>query len=145
MTKDSANDICLKKDGALCVILVVKDRAQASDDLLEKLDGVAQSFTSKINRGISFLFSWIDENTEKDFASVFGLEDSPKLVILNPGKRKRFLIHEGEIEAEAIEATFNKILGGDARFKNIKGNALPELVSAYEKGEAAADAKKQDL
>ena len=45
MTKDSANDICLKKDGALCVILVVKDRAQASDSLLEKLDGVSQSLS----------------------------------------------------------------------------------------------------
>jgi hypothetical protein len=26
MTKDSGNDICLKKDGALCVILVVKNK-----------------------------------------------------------------------------------------------------------------------
>jgi hypothetical protein len=26
MTKDSGNDICLKKDGALCIILVVKDK-----------------------------------------------------------------------------------------------------------------------
>lgn len=27
VTKDSANDICLKKDGALCIIMVVKDKA----------------------------------------------------------------------------------------------------------------------
>lgn len=27
MTQDSANDICLKKDGALCIILVAKDEA----------------------------------------------------------------------------------------------------------------------
>jgi hypothetical protein len=66
----------------------------------------------------------------------------PKLVILNPGKRKRFLIHDGAIDESSIEATFNKILGGDARFKNIKGNKLPELVSAYaEDGEA----QKTDL
>jgi len=26
ITKDSGNDICLKKDGALCVIMVVKDK-----------------------------------------------------------------------------------------------------------------------
>lgn len=49
----------------------------------------------------------------------------PRLVILNPGKRKRFLIHEGELNGAGIENTFNKILGGDARFKNIKGNKLP--------------------
>jgi len=51
--------------------------------------------------------------------------------VLNPGKRKRFLIHEGDVTEEAIEATLDKILGGDARFKNIKGNKLPELVSSY--------------
>ena len=51
--------------------------------------------------------------------------------MLNPGKRKRFLIHEGEITESKIEETLDKILGGDARFKNIKGNALPPLVSDY--------------
>jgi hypothetical protein len=50
---------------------------------------------------------------------------------MNPGKRKRFLIHEGAITGEGIEKTLDKILGGDARFKNIKGNKLPALVSAY--------------
>jgi hypothetical protein len=51
--------------------------------------------------------------------------------VLNPGKRKRFLIHEGEITEANIEKTLDTILGGDARFKNIKGNKLPELVSEY--------------
>jgi len=55
----------------------------------------------------------------------------PKLVIMNPGKRKRFLIHDGPITEDGIEKTLDKILGGDARFKNIKGNKLPPLVSAY--------------
>lgn len=50
---------------------------------------------------------------------------------MNPGKRKRFLIHEGPITEAGIETTLDKILGGDARFKTIKGNALPALVSPY--------------
>tara|TARA_B110000285_G_C15061642_1_gene582715 strand:- start:90 stop:260 length:171 start_codon:yes stop_codon:yes gene_type:complete len=54
---------------------------------------------------------------------------------LNPGKRKRFLIHEGDISEAHIEKTLDKILGGDARFKNIKGNKLPALVSAYPEAE----------
>lgn len=134
MTKDSANDICLKKGGSLCVVLLVKDKASLDESLLEKLDAVSQSFTSKISRGITFIFSWLNASTESEFASVFGVEqgDMPKLVILNPGKRKRFLIHDGEINEAGIENTFNKILGGDARFKNIKGNKLPELVSMYD-------------
>ena len=64
---------------------------------------------------------------------MFGLEnhDEPRIVILNPGKRKRFLIHEGDISESHIEKTLDKILGGDARFKNIKGNKLPALVSDW--------------
>jgi hypothetical protein len=54
-------------------------------------------------------------------------------VVLNPGKRKRFLLHEGDITASKLEETLDKILGGDARFKSIKGNKLPELVSDYPK------------
>jgi len=50
---------------------------------------------------------------------------------LNPGKRKRFLVHTGDITESGIEGTLDKILGGDARFKNIKGNKLPELTSEY--------------
>lgn len=54
-------------------------------------------------------------------------------MVLNPGKRKRFLLHEGEIDADGIQKTLDKILGGDARFKAIKGNKLPALVSEYPK------------
>lgn len=134
MTKDSANDICLKKGGSLCVVLLVKDKASLDESLLERLDTVSQTFTSKISRGITFIFSWLNTSAESEFASVFGVDsaDMPKLAILNPGKRKRYLIHDGEINEQSIETTFNKILGGDARFKNIKGNKLPELVTMYD-------------
>lgn len=86
------------------------------------MNAVGQNFASKISRGISFYFMWLDASTEPDFASIFNLEDKfPKVVILNPGKRKRFLLHEGDITEKAIELTLDKILGGDARFKAIKG------------------------
>lgn len=80
--------------------------------------------------------SYLVAENEPEFAKTFGLEshDEPKIVILNPGKRKRFLIHEGDISESHIEKTLDKILGGDARFKNIKGNKLPALVSAYPEG-----------
>jgi len=45
---------------------------------------------------------------------------------LNPGKRKRWLLHEKEITFEGLKYTLEKILGGDARFKRIKGN-LPKF------------------
>ena len=96
------------------------------------MDNVSQKFTSKISRGIDFLFSWLSVADEAEFGKVFNQEDYPKLVILNPGKRKRFMVLEGDITGDNIENAFNKILGGDARFKNIKGNKLPELVTEYQ-------------
>jgi len=96
------------------------------------MNKVSQDFASKISRGISFYFMWIDATAESDFVSSFNTSDYPKMVILNPGKRKRFLTHEGELNAKGIEKTLDVILGGDARFKAIKGNKMPELVSKYE-------------
>jgi hypothetical protein len=52
-------------------------------------------------------------------------------VILNPGKRKRYLIHDKEFNEAGLSVTFEKILGGDAKFVNIKGNELPKLVSNF--------------
>jgi hypothetical protein len=75
---------------------------------------------------------WLDASVETSFSNVFGVSDSlPSVIILNPGKRKRYLVHPNEINGSNIEMTLDKILGGDAKFTNIKGNALPELVSKY--------------
>jgi uncharacterized protein len=49
------------------------------------------------------LFLWLDASTEKDFADIFELSSYPSVVILNPGKRKRFTLHEGEITSVAVE------------------------------------------
>lgn len=58
-------------------------------------------------------------------------EEYPRLIVLNPGKRKRILAHEGDISEKAITKTLDKILAGDAKFKVVKGNKLPDLVSEY--------------
>jgi len=75
---------------------------------------------------------WLDASAEEQFAGIFGLDNEyPSLVVLNPRKRKRFLVHQGPINVQSVELTLDKILGGDAKFKTIKGNKLPELVSEY--------------
>jgi len=63
------------------------------------MNSVSHGFASKISRGISFYFSWLNAENEPDFAAVFGSApgDDPKIVILNPGKRKRFLLHKGDL------------------------------------------------
>lgn len=51
---------------------------------------------------------------------------------MNPGKRKRYLVHNKAITENDVSDTLDKILGGDAKFVNIKDNELPKLVSKYE-------------
>ena len=64
-------------------------------------------------------------------------DDLPKVVILNPGKRKRYLVHAGAVDEAEISKTLDRILGGDAKFVNVKGNQLAELVSKYPEPEVA--------
>ena len=98
LNADSGNDVCLKKDGTLCVVLLNKD-GTIDQSHIDTLDAVSQDFVSKISRGISFTFSWLDSSTASEFASIFEqpVEQLPKVIVLNPGKRKRFLLHEGDI------------------------------------------------
>lgn len=74
---------------------------------------------------------WIDLNAEPQWKSVFGVENYPSVVILNPGKRKRFVLHEGDLNTQSLKETLEKINGGDARFKAIKGE-LPEFTMMKE-------------
>ena len=39
---------------------------------------------------------------------------------MNPGKRKRFLKHEGALDVDGLTTTLDMILGGDAKFKALK-------------------------
>jgi len=67
---------------------------------------------------------------EPEFSAMFGADSAPKMVVLNPGKRKRYLLHEGELTSGDVEKTLDKILGGDARFKGLKD--FKTLASSYD-------------
>ena len=129
LSKDSANDVCLKKDGVLCVIYVVPTAASSDQSVISAMSNVKDMFESKIERGITFNFMRLDVSQEPDFAATFNFEDGqvPGIAVLNPGKKKRFLKSEYGLTQQGITDTLDKILGGDARFKIIKGNKLPEI------------------
>lgn len=93
LSKESANDLCLKKEGILCVIYVVPEASKSDPAFLEAIDYVKDYFTSNIERGITFSYSRLDVSVESEFASVFELEEGqvPGIVVLNPGKKKRFM------------------------------------------------------
>jgi thioredoxin-like negative regulator of GroEL len=129
MSKDSANDICLKKDGTLCVIYVVADKSKSDATLVEDLDKLKDQFTSKIERGITFSFMRLDAAAEPEFAATFKLSDTqlPAIVVLNPGKKARFLVSQKEHSAAGVSEVLDVILGGDARFTRIPNDKLPAL------------------
>lgn len=129
LSKESGNDICLKKDGVLCVIYALPNAASTDPAVIQALENVNDAFTSKIERGITFNFMRLDVSAEEDFASVFNFEEGelPGLIVLNPGKKKRFLKSEYPLTQQGATDTLDKILGGDARFKMVKGQKLGEL------------------
>lgn len=77
MTEDSGNDICLKKDGSLCIILVVKDAASINKDAMNEIGQLGEEYESKISRGIAFRFMWLDASQESGFAGALGVEQYP--------------------------------------------------------------------
>jgi len=48
---------------------------------------------------------WLNGAIEKDWAKIFNYNGSDSVVVLNPGKRKRFTPHEGPITKDAISIT----------------------------------------
>jgi len=62
---------------------------------------------------------WLNAKLEKSWGELFKYENKDKVVILNPGKRKRYTEHEGDIARESISVTLDSISGGDARFNRV--------------------------
>lgn len=73
---------------------------------------------------------WLNTSVEQEWATIFGFEGTDKVVILNPGKRKRFTSHEGAITKDTISMTLENIIGGNARFNRV--SALPAFVMRTE-------------
>ena len=62
---------------------------------------------------------WLNTGIEKSWGELFKYDNKDKVVVLNPGKRRRYTEHEGEINKDAISATLDAISGGDARFNRV--------------------------
>lgn len=70
---------------------------------MDHLEDVQTNFVSTVTKGIRFSFSKLDATSEPNFAKIFNLEgDQHALVVLNAGKRKRFLVHDGDMNASAL-------------------------------------------
>jgi hypothetical protein len=54
--------------------------------------------------------------------------NGPFMMLINPGKRKRFYILENELNEDLMRDVFERLASGDLKFKNFQGNNIPELV-----------------
>ena len=113
----SSRDICLGVDSTLCVILLTNKKPQP--EVTSIFEFLNTKFDRKMERGAKFKFMWLNVEVEKAWGTLFQYDGSDKVVILNPGKRKRFTTHEGPIEKDNISNTLDTIVGGDARFARI--------------------------
>lgn len=87
----SAKDICLGTDDLLCVILLTNQKP--TKQVKDQFDALSAKFQTKMDRGLKFKFMWLNAQQEKKWAALFGYENQDKVVVLNPGKRKRFTPH----------------------------------------------------
>ena len=126
-TKESAGTLCFNVDGALCVLIVHKEKP--SDSLQNIMFSIQNWLSPKISRGIKYKFGWINSSTQNAMTTALGLKkgDGPKLVLINRGSRKRFHLYDGEITEENLQKIFDSLASGDVRFKAFKGNKLPEM------------------
>ena len=126
-TKESAGTLCFNVDGALCVLIVHKEKPK--DEIQNIMFSIQNWLSPKISRGIKYKFGWINSSTQNAMTTALGLQkgDGPKLVLINRGTRKRFHLYDGEITEQNLQKIFDSLASGDVRFKAFKGNKIPEL------------------
>jgi len=146
LTGKSHQDICFKGGGdGLCVIFATKQ--PITDEEISMLKQLKQNpnYNSQIaDRGTKFKWMWINLEIEKNYAELFELEETPGIVVFNPHKRLRFTKpDEGKADANTINSLLDKILGGDARFKVVKGQKLPTWAVRAEEPKAEKKGKEE--
>lgn len=63
-------------------------------------------YERQLDRGLAYKFMWLDSSVEREWAAKFEFNNTPKVIVLNPGKRKRYLEHEGEISTESLSKRY---------------------------------------
>lgn len=106
LNKDSANEICFKVDGIICVILVNKDKP--AEEQIQMLSNIQNWLSPKINRGVKYKFGWINSSLQTNFMQSieFPNETATGLILVNPGKRKRYYVLENDLNEDNISIFF---------------------------------------
>merc|ERR1711862_835548 len=136
LTGKSSNDICFKGEG-LCVIYL-KDGDVSSAET-EMLTALSKKFTSQLSdRGAKMKWMWMNLDIETEYKKLFSPPQLPSAVVFNPHKRLRFTaLDHGEDndvkgDEHSLEKLMDKVLGGDARFKMVPGQKMPNWAKREE-------------
>ena len=124
MHRLSVDDICLKKEGALCAILFLD--ASPSDSIKGIVKDLQKKFSNMGgDRGADMQFMWLNIKEEIEWVEKIEVPH-PGIIFLKHGKRSRYAVHQGDFESESLKKSVESILGGDGKFTNIKGG-LPKF------------------
>jgi hypothetical protein len=124
----SANDVCTSLDKTLCVIVFSNGKPVAG--IIDQLKDLKKNFENNLDRSVGFKLMWLDSSKHSHWNREFDVADNSSLQVrvLNPGRRKRYVKMEGDFSFKSIEKVLEKIVGGDARFINIKAD-LPAFAT----------------
>jgi hypothetical protein len=106
------------------VILITAEKPTRA--LKDEFEALNAKYDRKIERGTKYKFMWLNGAVEKAWAGIFGYSGNDLVVVLNPGKRKRFTPHDGPINKDAVSTTLETIIGGNARFNRVS-DSLPSF------------------
>ena len=123
----SANDICLGTQKTLCVVIFNKEKP--GDEVIKAVKEVRREYQNNLGgRGFEYSFMWINSDTQTEWVEKFEITTTPSFVILNPGRRKRYIKEDTKLTYDTMFNQMEKISGGDARFKPLRPNETPQLV-----------------
>ena len=70
-TKESAGTLCFNVDGALCVLIINKEKP--SDEIQNIMNSIQNWLNPKISRGIKYKFGWINSSSQDNMMKGLGL------------------------------------------------------------------------
>ncbi|KAF7457890.1 PDI like thioredoxin domain containing protein [Cryptosporidium felis] len=154
LTGLSYNDVCGKhKD--LCVIYLKNGELLMEEQ--EMLEELQELFTPHISgRGTNFKWMWMNVLIENEFLRLFNDDGKkiilPSVAILGTNKRLKFTVLPKNIDGDlqtasrdAIKDLLDKVIGGDARFTNIKEQKLPKFASRIQEQNKGSGKGKDEL
>ena len=91
----------------MCGIYLTKEAPSA--EAIAVVEGLMRESTEN-----KYKYMWLNVPNQERFSKVFAVEDYPHLVIFSHGKRKKYVIHEGEFTKSSIRKNF--VLGREINY-----------------------------